>query len=77
VPSYRRVATVGVQAAFIDGLADLVLSALADPAAGICNDGALPACGEGFPTCPRRTPSTSVQRWTFADARRGVADGVG
>ncbi len=73
---YRRVAAVGVQPAFIEGLADLVLRTLADPAAAICNDGAIAACGEGFAACPKRARSSSSTRWTFAGAQRDVANGV-
>ncbi|HJQ60931.1 MAG TPA: ferrochelatase [Vineibacter sp.] len=64
VPDYRRVATVGVEAAFIDGLADLVLRVVADPSAAIGNDGAVLACADGFSGCPRRPNSTSKRRWT-------------
>ena len=74
---YRRVATVGVQPAFIDGLADLVLRTLAEPTAAICNDGAVAACREGFVACPKRVPSSSAQRWIFPGARQDAAGGVG
>ncbi|TXL75910.1 ferrochelatase [Vineibacter terrae] len=54
VPAYHRVATVGVQPAFIDGLAELVLRTLAEPAQAVCNDGSMPACDSRFPTCLMR-----------------------
>jgi ferrochelatase len=44
VPSFHRVATVGIEAAFIGGLASLVERVLAEPQRAIVNDGAFVAC---------------------------------
>ena len=63
VPDYQRVATVGVEAAFIDGLADLVLRTTADPVPAISNDGGVPACSDAFGACPRRTGSAAAGLW--------------
>ncbi len=53
VRAWRRVPTVGTHPAFIDGLVDLVLQALADPAEPVCNDRTMPACPRQFSACPR------------------------
>jgi ferrochelatase len=53
VRAWCRVPTVGTHPAFIGGLADLVLQALAHPAEQICNDRTLPACPAQFASCPR------------------------
>lgn len=53
VRDYRRVPTVGTHPAFIDGLADLVMQALADPAERICNDRTMLACPARYSACPR------------------------
>lgn len=58
VPAFQRVATVGIHAAFIDGLAMLVDRLLADPERWITNDGGFPAC----PTQHRRCPLTEAGR---------------
>jgi hypothetical protein len=63
VPLYRRVPTVGTEAAFIDGLADLVGRTLADPTTPVCNDGALPACASTWHACPRLAQATAAARW--------------
>jgi ferrochelatase len=75
VPDYRRVATVGIETAFIDGLADLVLGVLADPATPISNDGAVPACRGSFSGCPRIAQSVAAARWTSPDMRQAAAGG--
>lgn len=69
VRDYQRVATVGVEAAFIDGLADLVLGAVADPTRVIGNDGGVSACSAEFRTCPRQAGSAAATLWTLARAR--------
>lgn len=50
VPSYRRVPTVSAHAAFIDGLARLVVDALAKPVR-VAPDGGTRLCPAGFSRC--------------------------
>jgi ferrochelatase len=57
VPAYRRVPTLGTATAFIDGLADLVISVLAAPGQAVSNDGEVARCGDAFRRCPRREAS--------------------
>ncbi|HKU94517.1 MAG TPA: ferrochelatase [Vineibacter sp.] len=68
VRDYQRVATVGVEAAFIDGLADLVLRTAADAACAISNDAGVPACSADFSACPRRAGSGATKLWTLTGA---------
>lgn len=68
VADYRRVATVGVTTAFIDGLADLVLHAVRDPTRAIGNDDSMPACNVEFGACPKRAGAVAALRWIPAGA---------